>query len=87
MSYLVENPKSKFSRDEARVQKGNVLLVNLVIHIVEMYLRLRACLKDRLLNSIWFMDKAMISTTVVFVLKVLREQNAQFHKSKCDNMF
>ena len=24
----------------------------------------------------------MISTTVVFVLKVLREQNAQFHKSK-----
>ena len=34
-----------------------------------------------------FMDKAMISTTVVFVLKVLREQNAQFHKSKCDNMF
>ena len=40
-----------------------------------------------ILILIWFMDKAMISTTVVFVLKVLREQNAQFHKSKCDNMF
>ena len=25
VSYLVENPKNKFSRDEAIVQKGNVL--------------------------------------------------------------
>ena len=33
------------------------------------------------------MDKAIISTTVVFLLKVFREQNAQFQKSKCDNMF
>ena len=36
--------------------------------------------RSSVLNSIWFMDKAMILTTVVFVLKVLREQNAQFHK-------
>ena len=36
-----------------------------------MRLRLWTCLKDLLLDSIWFMvnEKAKISTTVVFVLK------------------
>ena len=65
LSYLGENPEHKFSRNETFLVTKPCRL-----HFF-MHPRLCACLNDHLLNFIWFMVnvKAIISTTVIFVLK------------------
>ena len=88
MSYLVENPEDNISCDKALIQKG------VVIHITLKCRRLLECLRYCLLNSIWIINnsRAVMLTTVVFVLNVLIEtgfpcKNAQVNKSKYDKMF